>query len=114
MALIALCCAADCEYVLYFFVPMAEPPRLLLAACVCIDPELQALLLPPAICHDPGRNACLGLDADRLLPMSQLPPRSGEPTTYAPRLTSLQVYLATCPHNQPNRQQSSLYTDAFC
>ena len=47
--------------------------------------------------------------------MSQLPPRSGEPTTYAPRFTSFQVYLATYRHGQPSCQQESFHdTSAYC
>ena len=49
--------------------------------------------------------AHLGLVAERLLPMSQLLPVSGEPMTYCPLLTPRQVYFATC-----HKCSSCLYT----
>ena len=89
--------------VLYFLSPWLGLPHLLQKCALTLSYRLS--MLAPPMCHDDGRNVCLGLDADRLLPMSQLPPRSGEPTTYAPRLTSLQVYLATWLRYQLNHQQ---------
>ena len=83
--------------VLYFLSPWLGLPHLLQKCALTLSYRLS--MLAPPMCHDDGRNVSLGLDAARLLPMSQLPPRSGEPTT------SLQVYLATWLRYQLNHQQ---------